>query len=122
MDFERRFNRVLRNAPLQPGQLVLVRNQQIEKSLNKKHKPRYFGPLKIQHQTAGRSYILAKLDDSYSRYTYVASQLLPYIAHQGSTICRLSTVRMEDSDKEGSNEINSNTGKEDESSSNSTYD
>jgi hypothetical protein len=39
--FEKKYQRRLRTHDFKPGEMVLVRNNRIEKEMNRKHKPRY---------------------------------------------------------------------------------
>ncbi|KAH9485333.1 hypothetical protein JR316_0002241 [Psilocybe cubensis] len=61
--FERRFARRLRQESFKFGDLVLVRNSQVKKEMNCKHKPQYLGPYKVVRQTRGGSYVLRELND-----------------------------------------------------------
>ena len=72
-------HRIFRGTHL-PGSLVLVRNSPIEKSLNRKTKPRYFGPIMVLRQTKGGSYICAELNGAVSFKRYAAFRLIPYVA------------------------------------------
>jgi hypothetical protein len=69
---------------LQPqcGSLVLMRNTQIEKSLNKKMRARYIGPLIVVSCNYGSAYILAELDGTVLHRPVAAFCLLPYFAHK----------------------------------------
>jgi hypothetical protein len=52
----------LKDFDFQRGSLVLMRNTQIEKSLNKKMRTRYIGPLIVVSHNYGGAYILSELD------------------------------------------------------------
>ena len=65
--FEKRFLRRLVKDSYPPGTLVLVRNNTVEKSMNRKHKPRYNGPYEVVRRTTGGSYILQELDGTVWR-------------------------------------------------------
>jgi hypothetical protein len=60
--FEQDHLRTLKDFDFQRGSLVLMRNTQIEKSLNKKMCARYIGPLIVVSHNYGGAYILAELD------------------------------------------------------------
>uniref|UniRef100_A0A8H8CHK6 Uncharacterized protein n=1 Tax=Psilocybe cubensis TaxID=181762 RepID=A0A8H8CHK6_PSICU len=60
--FERQFARRLRQESFKFGDLVLVRNSQVEKKMNRKHKPRYLGPYEVVRQTRGGLYVLRELN------------------------------------------------------------
>ncbi|KAG2045892.1 hypothetical protein BDR06DRAFT_900062 [Suillus hirtellus] len=88
--FEKRYSKRLRREAYQPGDLVLVRNTRIEKELNRKTKPRYLGPYKVERQTQGGSYVLSEMDGTISRRGVAAFRLLPYISRNSHQFWRLS--------------------------------
>jgi hypothetical protein len=57
-----------------------MRNTQIEKSLNKKMRARYIGPLIVVSRNYGGAYILAELDGTVLHRPIAAFHLLPYFA------------------------------------------
>lgn len=69
-----------------PGSLVLVRNSRVELELNRKSKPRYFGPMVVVQRTAKGAYILCELDGSVSKLPYAAFRLLPYIPRSRASL------------------------------------
>ena len=77
--FERRFKRRLFTDNHKEGALVLVRNTTVEKSMNRKSKPRYLGPFEVVRRTKGGSYVLKELDGSIWSQKVAAFRLLPYI-------------------------------------------
>lgn len=78
--FEKRYHRRLYTDTHQEGALVLVRNSEVEKSLNKKHQPRYLGPFQVVHRTQNGSYVLQELDGTIWRQKVAAFRILPYIS------------------------------------------
>jgi hypothetical protein len=62
----------------QRGSLVLMHNTQIKKSLNKKMRTRYIGPLIVVSCNYGGAYILAELDGTVLHRPIAAFRLLPY--------------------------------------------
>ncbi|KIM21721.1 hypothetical protein M408DRAFT_36406, partial [Serendipita vermifera MAFF 305830] len=63
-----------------PGSLVLVRNTAVEKELNRKHKPRWLGPMVVVRKTYGGAYICAELSGVVSKLRFAAFRLKPFIA------------------------------------------
>jgi hypothetical protein len=74
--------RTLKDFDFQRGSLVLMRNTQIEKSLNKKMRARYIGPLIVVSRNYGGAYILAELDGTVLHRPIAAFRLLPYFARK----------------------------------------
>jgi hypothetical protein len=70
----------IREYNFKSGDLVLVRNSRIEKELDRKSKPRWFGPMTVVRRTEGGSYILAELDGTVSKLRIGATRLIPYHA------------------------------------------
>ena len=64
--FVAKFASTIHDHDFVKGSLVLVRNSQVEKELNRKTKARYLGPMVVVHRTAGGAYILAELDGTIS--------------------------------------------------------
>ena len=60
--FEKDHAATIRNFDFQRGDLVLVRNTAIEKSLNRKMRPRYLGPLVVVSRNRGGAYIICELN------------------------------------------------------------
>ena len=61
-----------------PVVLVLMRNTRIEKSLNKKMKLQYLGPLIVVSRNKEEAYILCKLDGSVLQNPIAQFCVLPY--------------------------------------------
>ena len=82
----RRNQNVIKDYDFQRGDLVLVRNSQIETEHNRKAKPRYNGPMVVVRRTEGGSYILVELDGSVSRHRYAAFRVVPYRSRRRVTV------------------------------------
>jgi len=80
--FERTYPRNMKDFDFKRGDLVLLRNSAIEKSLNRKMCPRYTGPLVVLACNFGGAYILAELDGSVFHRPIAAFRLLPYFARK----------------------------------------
>jgi hypothetical protein len=68
-----------------PGSLVLVRNTAVEKELNRKHKPRWLGPMVVIRRTLGGGYICAELSGAISKLRFAAFRLKKFVARDGLT-------------------------------------
>ena len=71
-----------------PGELVLVRNSEVEVRLNRKTKPRYLGPYEVCRRTEGGSYVLKELDGSILQQGVAAFRLLPYISRYNKKLLK----------------------------------
>jgi hypothetical protein len=90
--FEQEHLRTLKNFDFQRGSLVLMRNTQIEKSLNKKMRARYIGPLIAVSCNYGGAYILAELDGTVLHRPIAAFRLLPYFARKSIPFPQISST------------------------------
>ena len=84
--FERTFEKTIKDLNFQPGTLVLVRNSSIETDPGRKSKPRYVGPMVVVRRTPNGSYRLAELDGSVSKLRFAAFRLVPYHTRSRASI------------------------------------
>ena len=80
--FEKRFARKLSNKTFKTGDLVLVRNTQIEMSHDRKSKQRYLGPYEVTYHTEKGNYYVKELDGTKLRGRIAAFQVYPYISRR----------------------------------------
>jgi hypothetical protein len=84
--FEREHAHTLFRGDVAPGTLVLVRNTAIEKDLDRKHKPRWLGPLVVvERRSQSGSYVLAELDGTVLATRFAAFRIIPYHQREGLT-------------------------------------
>ena len=88
--FEEIFQKQLCQDHYQAGELVLIHNMPVEKSLNRKTKPRYIGPYQIVWRTKGGSYVLQELDRMVMQSGVVAFRLMPYITRNEPLLRQLA--------------------------------
>ena len=80
--FEEQHKKTVKDYKFSRGDLVLMQNTQIEKSLNRKMRPRYLGPLIVIARNFGGAYILCELDGSVLHCPVAAFRLLPYLSRK----------------------------------------
>jgi len=77
--YERIHAATIQDYTFGPGDLVIIRNTRIEKSLNKKAKLRYLGPLIVVRRTEGGSYLLCEMNGAMWPRRVAAFRVLPYM-------------------------------------------
>ena len=89
-----------------------MRHTQIEKSLNRKMRPRYTGPLIVIARNRGGAYVICELDGTVFHRPIAAFRLLPYLARKNiplpDNFADISQARLEElvsSDDDGSEDI-----------------
>jgi hypothetical protein len=80
--FEREHSATIRDFDFKRGSLVLVRNTAIEKALNRKMRPRYFGPMVVVSRNRGGAYIICDLDGTLAHAPVAAFRVVPYFARR----------------------------------------
>lgn len=78
--FEKEHATTIRDFNFKKGDLVLMRNTQVEMSLNRKMRPRYLGPLVVISRNRGGAYILAELNGTLYHAPVAAFRLIPFFA------------------------------------------
>lgn len=75
----------LSNEEHPPGTLVLIRNTAVEKELNRKHKPRWLGPMVVVRRTEGGAYICAELSGAVSSLRFAQFRVKKFVSRDGLT-------------------------------------
>jgi hypothetical protein len=78
--FERDHGQIIRDFDFKTGDLVLIRHTAIEKALNRKMRPRYFGPMIIISRNKGGAYIACDIDGTLAHAPIAAFRVVPYFA------------------------------------------
>ena len=107
--FEEIHARTIHDYDFKLGDLVLVRNTAIEKSLNRKMRTRYLGPLVVVSRNRGGAYIIAELDGTVFDRPIARFCVIPYLARSHIAISNFSMLdvpdrrihEMESSDDDG---------------------
>nr|VWP00813.1 Uncharacterized protein [Ganoderma boninense] len=81
-EFEARHRATVKDFNPPAGTLVLIKNSAIEKSLNRKMRPRYLGPYLVVSRNRGGAYIVAEIDGAVLDRPIAAFRVLPYLARK----------------------------------------
>jgi hypothetical protein len=80
--FDRKHQHLIKNYNFQYGNLVLIQNSALEKSLSRKMYNKWFGPCIVLRRTKGGAYICAELNGSVIGERIARERVIPYIARK----------------------------------------
>ncbi len=79
--YMKRFSHRIQKSVYEVGELVLVRNSQVEDTLSAmKTQPRYLGPYQVVERTYKGNYVVQELDGTILAKPFAAFQILSYIS------------------------------------------
>jgi hypothetical protein len=76
--YEEDYKNTIKAYDFKPGDLVLVRNTQVEKSLNTKMATRYMGPMIVIRRTKGGAYLCCEMDGSMYHGKIAQFRFIPF--------------------------------------------
>ena len=80
--YERVHEHTIKNYDFKPGDLILIRNTKVEKSLNTKMETRYLGPMVVVRRTQGGSYLVCEMNGAMYPGKVAQFRVIPYEARK----------------------------------------